>query len=149
MSKQFVVIGLENQRYCMPIELVSGVIDNFSITNIPNSLDFVEGVSNIRGEVLPVVNLKKLFRISDSQEFEDKLMTVSIQGKSIGIVVDSASNVITVDDEYIDTIPPVLGKGKQFFNMVANIEDSLALVIDPLGLFDEYERKELFSLSEK
>ncbi len=148
MSRQFVLIGLEEQRYCMPIELVSGVIDSFSITKVPNSLNFVDGVANIRGEVIPVVSLKRMFNIADSGKYEEKLMNVSIQGQNIGVIVDSASNVITVDEEFLRDIPPILENGKKFFDMVASIDGTLAIVINPLGLFNEYEKEELLSLSE-
>ncbi len=150
MSKQFVVIALGEQKYCMPIELVSGVIDHFSVTNVPNSLSYVDGVSNIRGEILPVVNLKKVFKLNDDQTVEPKLMSVSLNGKNVGLVVDSASNVITVDEEFVSDIPPILNqKDRQCFNMVANIDGNLAIVINPFGLFTEEEKRELFSLKDK
>ncbi len=150
MSKQFVVIALGEQKYCMPIELVSGVIDHFSVTHVPNSMSYVDGVSNIRGEILPVVNLKKMFNIDDDKTVEPKLMNVSLNGKNIGLVVDSASNVITVDEQFVSDIPPILcPKDRKYFNMVANIDGNLAIVIDPFGLFTEEEKRELFSLKDK
>ncbi len=150
MSKQFVVIALGEQKYCMPIELVSGVIDSFSVTNVPNSLPYVDGVANIRGDILPVVSLKKIFQLKEDKAVEPKLMSVSISGKNIGLVVDSASNVITVQDEYINVIPPILDKkNKEHFNMVADLDGTLSLVINPMGLFSEEDKQELFDMKEQ
>ncbi len=150
MNKQFIIIDLENQRYCIPIDLVIGVIDSFNITNVPNSLSYVEGVSNIRGEVVPIVSLKKVFKINDSGLHEKKLLIVSISNHNIGLVVDGASNVVSVDASLVNKVPPIINsEGKTIFNMVATVDGELTMVIDPLSLFSETERKELIMMAEE
>lgn len=150
MSKQFVVIDLSKQKYCMPIELVSAVIDEFSVTRVPNSLRYVQGVSNIRGEILPVVDLKSIFGIEEQGGGHSKLMSVSISGKNVGLMVDSASNVISVEEHFVRDLPSILqSKEKQYFQTVAEIDGELAIVINPSGLFTEEEKAEMFRLKEK
>lgn len=150
MSKQYVVIGLEDQRYCIPIELVGGVIDKFSVTIVPNSLNYVDGVTNIRGDIVPVISLKNIFNISDSKTNDTKLLNVILSGKNIGFVVDSASQVLAVDEENLCSMPKIATDNKRtYFDMVAKIEGELYIVLNPMELFGEAEKRELFRLIEE
>ncbi len=150
MSKQFVMIDLAEQRYCVPIEFVSGVIDSFTLTKVPNSLTFLKGVSNVRGEILPVIDLKNLFNIEENHAVSQKLMCINLNGKGLALTVDGASNVISVDDNFINELPPLLYRSERnYFKMVANVDGNLTIIIDPDGLFTEEEKEEIFSLKDK
>lgn len=150
MSRQFVIIDLEHQKYCIPIELVNAVIDHVVLTKVPNTLSYVEGVSNIRGEILPVVNLKKVFGIASDSRSDHKLMSISLGSNDVGLLVDSASNVISVDEEHIRVLPPLLlSKERRYFQSAAEIDGELLIIINPRGLFSEEEKEELFSLKDR
>ncbi len=150
MSRQFVMIDLAEQNYCIPIEFVSGVIDNFTLTIVPNSLSFLKGVSNVRGDILPVIDLKNLFNLKDNNGGSQKLMCINLNGQGVALTVDGASNVISVEDNLINELPPLLYKSERnYFKLVANVNDNLTIIIDPDGLFTEEEKKEIFSLKDK
>lgn len=147
MSRQYVVISLEEQKFCIPIELVNGIIDKFSITGVPNSRSYIQGVTNIRGDIVPVISLKRIFALEDSRPSDAKLLNVFLTGKSIGFLVDKASQVLTVEEEDLSEMPKLAGANNLYFDMVAKIEGRLIIVLNPIELFDEEEKRELFALT--
>lgn len=145
--KQFVVLVLEDQKYCIPIEYVNGIISDATITLVPGATSHIRGVSDIRGDIIPVVSLKKLFNIEKHEKEEDKLLNVKILGKSIGFLVDSASQVVNVESKYISKMPAIaLSGGSRYLESVALIEGEAIIVINPEKLFTEEEKQELFEL---
>lgn len=148
MSRQYVVISLEEQKFCIPIELVNGIIDKFNITGVPNSRSYIQGVTNIRGDIVPVISLKSIFTLRDSKPEDAKLLNVILSGKSIGFLVDKASQVLTVEEEDLSEMPKLAGSSNLYFDMVAKIDGRLIIVLNPVELFDEEEKRELFALTE-
>lgn len=150
MSRQFVVIGLEEQKFCIPISLVNGIIEKFSITNVPNSLPYVAGVANIRGDIVPVVSLKKIFSIEEKPKANKRLLNVVLSGQNIGFLVDSASQVVTVEEHKIKKMPEItINSERKYLDMAATIENELFIILKLEQLFDENEKKELLSLTEE
>lgn len=148
MSRQYVVISLEEQRFCIPIELVNGIIDKFNITAVPNSRSYIQGVTNIRGDIVPVISLKAIFSLVDSKPGDAKLLNVFLSGKSIGFLVDKASQVVTVEEEDLTEMPKLAAASQAYFDRVAKIDEKLVIVLNPVELFDDEEKRELFALTE-
>ncbi len=149
MTKQLVVIGLEDQKFCVPIEMVSSIIETFSTTKVPNSRAYIEGVTNIRGDIVPVICLKKIFGIQRRSGRDARLLNVMIDGKNIGFLVDSASQVVSIESEMLSEMPRIVSSdSSRYFDMVANIGDELLIVLDLCNIFDEDEKRELELLIE-
>lgn len=147
MSNQYVVISLEEQKFCIPIELVNGIIDKFSVTEVPNSRAYIQGVTNIRGEIVPVISLKSIFNLNDSKPGDSKLLNIILHGKGIGFLVDKASQVLSVEEADVSVMPALAGSSNAYFDMVAKIKEELIIVLNPVELFDEDEKRELFELT--
>jgi len=106
---QIVLFKVSEVNYGVDVAQVQGVLDLPEITEVPNSPYYVEGVTNLRGEVIPVIDLKKRFNISDKSSKEDLKMMVIGQGKeAVGITVDAVMEVMNIANEDIEDVPDIL-----------------------------------------
>mgnify|MGYP001286411218 FL=1 len=92
MENQLVVFDLANEQYGVDIAAVEGIIKMQTITVVPRAPQFVEGVTNLRGKVLPVIDLRKRFGLPRGEVTKDmRIVVVEMGGATVGIVVDGVS----------------------------------------------------------
>jgi len=103
--EQLVVFTLSNESFGMDIGKVSGIERMMAITKVPRSPEFVEGVVNLRGRVIPVVDLRKVFCLPAGEETKDtRIVVVDIRGQHIGCLVDEVSEVLRIPSDSVE--PP-------------------------------------------
>ena len=94
---QLVTFNLGNEEYAVPILKVQEINRMKEITRVPNSPAYVEGVINLRGKVIPVVNVRNKFGLAPKENNEQtRIMIMDIQGITMGLVVDSVSEVLRI-----------------------------------------------------
>ncbi|WP_242844212.1 chemotaxis protein CheW [Caloranaerobacter azorensis] len=107
---QYVLFKLEEESYGIEIEYVKTIEKISNITRVPNTKPYVKGVINLRGEVIPVIDLRERFGLPIRDYNNDtRVVIVSIQDYIIGLIVDSSSEVIYLNDNEVDN-PPVVGE---------------------------------------
>ncbi|QIB28120.1 chemotaxis protein CheW [Caloranaerobacter azorensis] len=110
MLNQYVLFKLEDESYGIEIEYVKTIEKISNITRVPNTKPYVKGVINLRGEVIPVIDLRERFGLPIRDYNNDtRVVIVSIQDYIIGLIVDSSSEVIYLNDNEVDN-PPVVGE---------------------------------------
>ena len=102
-AQQYVIFKLEGESYGIPIEYVKTIEKMTEMTRVPNAPEYVEGVINLRGEVVPIINMRKRFNLpaSDSAE-EARTIIMEMEEVSVGMIVDSSSEVLSIEDSAID-----------------------------------------------
>jgi purine-binding chemotaxis protein CheW len=148
---QIVTFLLADEKYGVDIMVADGVETINKITPIPNSLDFVEGVLNLRGEVIPIINLKKRFNLVGGSENLELYLTLYIEGElKIGILIDALDKVEYIPKDQIQPPPPVIsGIGREYISGVANdTNDNLVIILDIDKLLS-YEELEALKESQK
>ena len=109
MENQLVVFNLANENYGVDIAAVDGIVKMQPITNVPHAPSFVEGITNLRGEVLPVIDLRKRFGLPQGEASKDtRIVNVEVDGLKIGMVVDAVSEVLRVSEEDIEPPSPIV-----------------------------------------
>ncbi len=99
LSTQFVVYELANERYALKISDVYEIIKQQKITSVHNSKPYLEGVINLRGKIVPVVNLHKRFGLKNYLITKStRIVVVQSRDEMIGIIVDRVNQVITFKD---------------------------------------------------
>lgn len=129
---QFVTFTLNNEQYAVDILNVQEINRITEITKVPNSPDYVEGVINLRGKVIPVINLRKKFRFDEkSTDDTSRIIIMEINGITNGLVVDSVSEVLRVPSSIIEPPPPMSSDlSSSFIKGIAKMEDRLIILID-------------------
>ncbi len=117
MENQLVVFNLSNEDYGVDIANVEGIVKMQAITNVPHAPGFVtapwvRGIINLRGEVLPVIDLRKRLGLPQGEiDKETRIVNVEVDGVKVGMVVDAVSEVLSVSDEDIEPPSPIVIAG--------------------------------------
>lgn len=142
-ENQFVIFKLGSERYAVDILNVGGISEYREITKVPNAPVFIDGIINLRGDIIPIVNLKKRFNIPEKQVDSDtRIIINNIGGKDIGFIVDEASQVIKIDDANIEPAPEILKSGdREYIAGVGKVEDTIVILLDLEKILSEDEKK--------
>lgn len=132
-ARQFVFFRIGNEEYGLPIEQVASIIRYEKATPVPRAPEFVEGVINLRGMVIPVLDLHARFSGSPRGQGEEFQRIVVAEGESgsVGIAVDAASEVATVAADAIRPAPEAALSADTFeaFEGVVDIDDRLIILL--------------------
>jgi purine-binding chemotaxis protein CheW len=109
MENQLVIFNLTNEDYGVDISAVDGIVKMQAITKVPHAPDFVEGITNLRGEVLPVVDLRKRFGLPVGEATKDtRIINIEVDDTKVGMIVDAVSEVLRVSEEDIEPPSPLV-----------------------------------------
>jgi len=147
-ENQFVVFILGDERYGVDILNVSTISEYMDITKVPDAPTYVEGIINLRGDIIPVINLKRRFNIAETSVSDDtRIIIYSIDGVAIGFLVDEASQVLRIDDSNIEPTPTILsGKDREYIAGVGKHEDKIIILLDFAKILSESERADITKL---
>ena len=136
---QLVGFRLDNEDYAIAITKIQEIILMKPITRIPQVPDFIEGLINLRGSVIPIINLRKRFGLP-SREVDDETRTivVNIHDKTVGCIVDAVTQVMRINRDQIQPPPlSVLAVAHQYISGLARLDDRLLIILEIERLFDE------------
>ena len=106
MEKQLVVFELANELFGVDIGAVESIIKMQAITRVPQSPEFVEGVINLRGKVLPVIDLRLRFGLPAVEVTKgNRIMVITLGGTQVGMIVDGVSEVLSISDGDVEPPP--------------------------------------------
>jgi len=144
-NRQFVVFQLGEETFGLPIEAVDEVARApDQVTSLPKAPKFLEGVINLRGEVLPVIDQRKRFELPPmAQGAERRLVVVRTARHRAGLLVDTVSEVLRVPADRIEDAPALAGETTRLIHGVVNLEESgrIILLVDPDELLTRTEAR--------
>ena len=128
---QLVTFRLGSEEYAIDILKVQEINRMVDITSVPNSPADVEGVINLRGKVIPVINLRRKFGLnSKDADAQSRIMVVDV-GITVGLIVDSVSEVLRLASDTVEPPPPMTGGvGSEFIRGVGKLQDRLLILLD-------------------
>ncbi|MDD2282339.1 MAG: chemotaxis protein CheW [Eubacteriales bacterium] len=131
MLKQFVVFQLEDELYGIDIHQVMRIEKMLPLTRVPNAPSFVIGVCNLRGSVVPVIDLKKRLALPSRQDENAKIIIVNAGKQVVGMTIDATVDVSSIESDEIEPSPAlVTGIDSQFIQGVAKISNRLLIILD-------------------
>jgi len=146
MEEQLVVFQLADEMYAMSIQAVEGIIKMQSITRVPHAPPYVEGVTNLRGEVLPVMDLRKRFGLdAHTADEETRIIVVEMGEEKVGMIVDGVSEVLRIPAQDIEPPSSLVGAvDAVFLKGIAKLEgDRLVVLVDLERILTLEEKAEL------
>ena len=131
-EQQLVVFDLATESYGVDIGAVREIIRMQEITNVPRTPEFVEGVINLRGKVIPVVDLRKRFGLEVGEmSAEDRIVVVDIGGNDIGVIVDAVNEVLRIFTDSVEPPSSVITTADSDYLMgIAKVDDRLIILLD-------------------
>lgn len=131
-EEQLVTFGLDSEEFGIDIMLVQEIIRIPPITRVPKAPSYVEGVINLRGNVIPVVSLRNRFGMDHAEETDlSRIIVLQVHNKVFGIRVDAVTEVLRLDTDSIEPPPPVaLGMDSHYIRGVGKIGERLLILLD-------------------
>jgi purine-binding chemotaxis protein CheW len=140
---QLVSFNLDEEEYGVDVLKVREIIRMPTVTRVPNTPLYIEGVINLRGKVIPIISMRKKFNLSDmDNNNQTRIMVMDMDGELMGFVVDAVSEVIRISEIEIQPPPPVVNGGidQICLSGVINREDRLLVLLDLEKIFSLEER---------
>lgn len=136
---QIVVFELGDERYGLDIAAVYEIIRHQPITAVPQAPAFVEGVINLRGRIIPVVDLRERFGLTASELTKAaRIVVAETAGTRVGLVVDGVSEVLMVPSDAVEPTPDVAaGIDAAYLRGIAKLGDRLIILLELDGLFGD------------
>jgi purine-binding chemotaxis protein CheW len=137
-EEQFVVFRLAGEEYGVPIDSVQEIVRvPDELTHVPKAASFMEGVVNLRGTVLPVVDQRRRFALAEAERNDrQRIMVLTIAGVRTGFIVDQVSEVLKIPRALIEPAPVLSEEQARLIRRVANLEaqKQMILLLDPANL---------------
>jgi purine-binding chemotaxis protein CheW len=131
MKKQLVVFNVGSGEFAVDIMITKEVVQRREITPVPETPDYVEGVMNLRGHLVPVLDLRRRMRSAARSSDEERIIIANLDGKLVGLIVDRASQVIRVDEHNIESAPDIISEiGATYVEGIINLGDRFVTLID-------------------
>jgi purine-binding chemotaxis protein CheW len=145
VSNAYLIFQLDSSDYAIPVEHVSEIITTLTVSPVPGSPDFLIGVANLRGRILPILDLRKRFRLADRSSERQCFMIVTLVSEDetleLGLKIDSVSEVVRIPSALIDPTPGMSKFAhKLVFNGVAKINTGVKLIVDAGTLVDQLKK---------
>lgn len=142
---RYLTFSLGKETYGIEIKYVTEIIGIQTITEIPQLPEYVKGIINLRGKIIPVMDVRLRFR-KDSREYNDRtcVIVVDINDISIGLIVDNVAEVLTIlDEDIVD--PPKMNNGtnNKYIKNIGKVGESVKLLLDCEKLLSEDELEDL------
>lgn len=130
--RQLVVFTVGTEEFAADIMLTREVVLMREITPVPGTETYVEGIMNLRGSLVPVLDLRKRLRARRTMEPADqRIIIVQLEGRSAGLIVDGASEVIRVSDDLIEPVPDLISEtGSGYVEGVISLKGRVITLIN-------------------
>ena len=137
---QLVSFHIGGEEFGLDILRVQEIIRIQALTRVPNSPDFVDGVINLRGKVIPVIALRKRFGLEElAHDKQTRIVVIEVKGTVLGFIVDSVSEVLRIPKDTVEP-PPRLGKvEREYVSGVGKLDNRLLILIDVDRLMSDSE----------
>ncbi|MCK9221892.1 MAG: chemotaxis protein CheW [Limnochordia bacterium] len=128
---QFVVFSLVDEEFAIDIMQVKEIIKMATITKLPQAPDYITGIINVRGEIIPVISLRQRFGIPRGEETPStRIVIVESQGNLTGLIVDEVSEVLRLSQEAIEPPPQdVAGLRTEFIRGIGKIDGRILVIL--------------------
>lgn len=140
-----IVFELKEQKYGIDIKEVHYIERLDNITGVPRTSAFIKGLINLRGQVVPVIDLQERLHIGEAAYTDEtRVLIVKLQDVQLGLIVDRATDVIDIESKIIEPTPQIIGEvSSAFLKGVAKLESGLLVLLDLESILDLEELNEV------
>jgi purine-binding chemotaxis protein CheW len=127
---QLIVFNLENQQYAIYLSAVERIVSVVEITPLPKAPEIVIGVVNVQGQIIPVFNIRKRFRLPEREiNLSDQLIIANTSKQTVALIVDAVTGVIEISEDKIIKSEKIL-PGMDYVEGVIKLENGMILIHD-------------------
>ncbi len=145
---KFLTFALGEEEYGIEIRNVTEIIGIQSMTDLPDTPPFVKGVINLRGKVIPLIDVRLRFNFEE-KDYDDRtcIIVVNIENMSVGLIVDTVSEVMDIPESSIEPPPKVNNKaGSRYIKGLGKVDEDVKILLDTQKLLFEEEHDQITEL---
>ena len=144
---KFLTFCMGNDFYGIEIKFVTEIIGMQPITEIPEMPEYIKGIINLRGKIIPVMDVRLRFR-KPFREYNDRtcIVVIDINEVSVGLIVDSVSEVMSIPDEEIVAPPSMSKEGNKYIKGIGKVGTDVKLLLDSDKLLNDTDLERLSDL---
>ncbi len=137
LSGRYLTFNIDNECYGIEIRYVTEIINMLPITPVPGLPMYVKGIVNLRGRIIPVMDIRIRFN-KQSVEYGERtcIVVASIDGMDIGFIVDNVAEVLSIPDSDIVDPPNINRDSNRFIKGIGKVKDDIKLILDYQSLID-------------
>ena len=147
-SLQVISFTLENEsnkkkeNYAVPIEQIREIRTIENITKLPKAKSHVKGVMNLRGMIIPIIDIKKRlgFGTTDDLDKKRRILVADVRDSIYGLIVDKVDQVFQLSVKDVEPVPPDTFESHHYIKGIAKIDGKLIVLLDIIGLFEDVEQ---------
>jgi len=141
--KQLVVFHVGEEGFCIEIGKVREINRLVQMTKIPESPVYVEGIINLRGDIIPIIDMRKRFGLpmQEAVTKENRIMVIETEGKLVGFIVDEVREVLRLSEDRIEPTPTLLSSDvdRRYIEGVATVDERLLIILNSELVFSKVE----------
>lgn len=151
---QMIVFKLGGEEYALPITFIQEIIMLQISTRIPKSPDYIKGVINLRGNIIPIIDGRKRFNLGNDYQYNEndsRIMVLKVESEIVGLIVDSVAEVVHLKTAEIESLPVEMEDDAAFLCGIGKFDGRLLILIDPerfLTIGDSVNGKKLTKITE-
>jgi purine-binding chemotaxis protein CheW len=150
MHNQIVIFELGGEQFGVAIGKVESIVPMLHITHVPQAPPFVRGVTNLRGRILPVLDLSARFGLTErGQTKEQRIVVVHYGQTEAGIIVDGVCEVLTLDPAQVEPPPLTRSVASQFVEGIAKLGDRIVILLDLHKVLSVEEQEQVLTVAEE
>ncbi len=135
--KEYVIFRLADESYGIDIDNVENIERHIEITRVPYTKKFIQGVINLRGNIIPVINVRKRFKTEDKEnDKETRIMILNFNELIIGLLVDASSEVLQIASSAIEAAPKVMGNDDEYVESIGKHDGRIIMLLDLAKVLD-------------
>ena len=142
---QLVGFKIDSEEFAINILIVQEIIKLLKITKVPNAPNFVEGVVNLRGRIIPVINLRTRLGMDEKKyDAETRIIVVDLSDKTIGFIVDEVKEVLRIPKSITEPPPEIVsGVDSEYITAIGKLEDRLLILLDLTKILSNSEHEQI------
>jgi purine-binding chemotaxis protein CheW len=150
---QLVTFQLGKERYGIDIMEVKEIVKNQEVRPVPNSPEYVSGLLNLRGRIIPIIDLHDRFQLTRLSVEEDEIdpggiLVITVEGKELGLVIDRILRVLTIETAELQLPPQMMsGIGSEYIQSVVSGDDGYLIILNTRRLFNPRELASINTLA--
>jgi len=152
MAKDLHLVGFRigRETFGVPIDMVHEIVRVPDITSVPDAPEYIEGVINLRGKIVSIVDLRKRFGEKQiTRHKKNRILVVEVESKMVGLIVDAASEVLKMAGTSVEAPPNVFEEGElNYVTGVGKLNDRLIILIDLNKILQKGELRRLGEMAE-
>lgn len=128
--KEYVIFKLANESYGIDIDFVENIEKYTEITRVPYTKKYIKGVINLRGNIIPVIDVRRRFGAEDKEPDKDsRIMIINLEELKVGLLVDASSEVLQIGNDKIEKSPKVIGNEDEYISEIGKYDGRIIMIV--------------------